>query len=75
VVAKNVIVVQDLTGKPVAVSFEAIWSALIENMDSVKILGMGIREIIELRNQYLRHRGPLDMTVETIKKTFESDQH
>ena len=73
---KNVIVVKDITGNQVAVGIDAISAAIMESDDPVVLLfGMGMKEIYALREQYMLRRGPLDMTVESIKKTFESYQH
>lgn len=71
---KNVIVVEDITGKPVAISIGAISAAIMGSDDpGVLLFGMGMKEILALREQYMLRRGPLEMTVESIKKTFGSD--
>ena len=68
----NVVVMKDIAGNNVALDTDTILHDLfMDGFDSFRLMGMGVREIAELLNQYHLRRGPLDITVESIKETFK----
>lgn len=66
----NLVHVKDANGNWVVLNFSDLVKML--NKNDFKIFGIDIYGVLELRKEYLMRNGPLPITPESVRETFDN---